>query len=150
MRYDDWGDASNEEVEEAARSIKEWRKRFRWLEDRVYTMKKNVRLYNLADTELDSSIKKVESIKVEMERAIGGIKEEDEVRGLFTFSQSKASDLKLPKFGGKPHENFAKFKTEMLRAFKANKIRREDQVKKLRENLLDSAKNNDSIHNGVY
>ena len=140
MKYDDWGDASNEEVEEAARSIKDWRKKFRWLEDRVYTMKKNVKLYNLANTELDSSIKKVESIQLEMERAIHGIKEEDEVRGLFTLSQSKASDLKLPKFGGKPHENFAKFRMEMMRAFKANKIRREDQVKKLRENLFDQPK----------
>ena len=47
-----------------------------------------------------------------------------------------ASDVELPKFGGKPHENFVKFKAEMLRGFKSNKVRREDQVNKLRENLF--------------
>ena len=57
-----------------------------------------------------------------------------------SLSKSKASDVKLPRFGGKPDENFAKFKVEMLQGFKSNKVRKEDQVKKLRENLFDQPK----------
>ena len=56
------------------------------------------------------------------------------------MSKSKASDVKLPRFGCKPHENFAKFKVEMLQGFKSNKVRKEDQVKKLRENLFNQPK----------
>ena len=82
----------------------------------------------------------MKNLEKEMEIAIRDIKEQDEVRGLYSLSKSKASDVKLPKFGGKPYENFAKFKTEMMKGFKANKVRKEDQVKKLRECLFDQPK----------
>ena len=51
-----------------------------------------------------------------------------------------ASDVELPKFGGKPHENFVRFKAEMLQSFKSNKVRMEDQIKKLRDSLFDQPK----------
>ena len=82
----------------------------------------------------------MENMKEEMYIAIRDIKRENEVRGLYSLSKFKAADAKLPKFEGKPHENFAKFKKEILTGFKSNKVRREDQVKKLRENLFDQPK----------
>ena len=46
----------------------------------------------------------MENLKEEMNIAIRNIKEEDEARGLYSLSKSKAADVKLPRFGGKPHE----------------------------------------------
>ena len=95
-------------------------------------MKKNAQLFDLTSVELTKSVSLMENLKEEMNIAIRDIKEQDEARGLYSLSKSKASDVKLPRFGGKPHENFAKFKTEMLKGFKSNKVRKEDQVKKLK------------------
>ena len=100
-------------------------------------MKKNFQLYNLSSTELTQSTSLMKNLEDEMEIAIHDIKEEDDVRGLYSLSESKASDVKLPEFSGKPHENFLKFKAEMLRGFKSNKVRRDDQINQLRENLFD-------------
>ena len=103
-------------------------------------MKENVQLFDLSSVELTKSVSMMENLKEEMNIVIRDIEEEDEVRGHYSLSKSKASDVKLPRFGGKPHENFAKFKTEMFKGFKSNKVRKEDQVKKLRENLFDQPK----------
>ena len=123
-RYNDWGDATNEEIEEAMRNVEEWKKRLSKIEDRIFLMKKNVKLYNLTNDELTRFVSKVVNLEEEVTKAIKNIKEEDEVRGLYSLSKSKASDVKLPKFGGNPHENFVKFRAEMLKGFKANKVRR--------------------------
>ena len=139
-RYDDWGDASNEEIEEAMRNIEEWKKRLSKIQDRIYSMEENVQLFDLSSVELTTSVNMMENIKEEMNIVIRDIIEQDEVRGLYSVSKSKAADVKLPRFGGKPHENFAKFKAEMLKGFKSNKVRKDDQVKKLRENLFDQPK----------
>ena len=138
--YDDWGDATNEEIEEAMRNIEEGKKRLSKIQERIYLMKKIVKAFDLSSVKLTSSVSMMETLKEEMNIAIRDIKEQDEVRGLYSLSKSKASDVKLPRFGGKPHENFAKFKTEMMKGFKSNKVRKEDQVKKLREKLFDQPK----------
>ena len=67
-------------------------------------MKKNVQLYDLPSTQLTQSTSLMENSEEEMEIAIHDIKEEDDVRGLYSLSESKASDVKLPEFSGKPHE----------------------------------------------
>ena len=110
-KYDDWGDATNEEIEEAMRSADDWENRLCKIQDRIYSMKKNVQLYGLSSVELTKSTIMMEDLQNEMEVAIRVIKDEDEVRGIYSLSTSKASDVELPKFGGKPHENFAKFKS---------------------------------------
>ena len=122
------------------RNIEDWKKRLGKIKDSLYLMEENVERFSLPSVELTSSTSMMKNLKEEMEIAIRDIKEQDEVRGLYSLSKSKASDVKLPKFGGKPHENYAEFKTEMLKGFKSNKVRKEDQVKKLRENLFDQPK----------
>ena len=103
-KYDDWGDATNEEIEEAMRSADGWKNRLYKIQDRIYSMKKNFQLYNLSSTELTQSTSLMEKLEEEMEIAIHDIKEEDDIRGLYSLSESKASDVKLPEFSGKPHE----------------------------------------------
>ena len=139
-KYDDWGDATNKEIEEAMRKTENWEKRLSKIQDRIYLMKRNVERFNLSSVSLTASTSMMNNLEKEMEIAIRDIKEQDEVRGLYSLSKSKASDVKLPKFGGKPHENFVKFKTEVMKGFKSNKVRREDQVKRLRECLFDQPK----------
>ena len=139
-KYDDWGDVSNKEIEEVMRKIEDWDRRLSKIQDRIYFIKENVQLYSLPSVELTKSVGMMENLKEEMSIAIRNIKEEDETRGLYSLSKSKASDVKFPRFSGKPHENFAKCKAKMFKGFKSNKVRKEDQVKKLRENLFDQPK----------
>ena len=98
-------------------------------------MKRNVKKFDLDETQLTISTALVVTLESELNLAIDGIMFEDETRGIFTLSKSKSADVVLPTFSGKPEEDFSKFEREMLKGFKANKIKKEDQVKKLRENL---------------
>ena len=59
-KYDDWGDATNEEVEEAMRSTEEWKRRLSIIQDRIYSMKENVQLFNLPNDEMAMSISMME------------------------------------------------------------------------------------------
>ena len=72
--------------------------------------------------------------------AIDNIKFEDNKRCLYSNSKSKATDVKLPTFDGNHFDDFMKFKKEMLNGFKSNKIKKDDQIKKLRECLSGTPK----------
>ena len=85
-RYDEWGDASNEEIEKAMRNIKEWKKWLSKIEDRVYLMEENFQLYNLSSLELKKSTSIMEDLKTEMKIMIRDIEEQDEDRGLYSLS----------------------------------------------------------------
>ena len=92
------------------RNIEGWKQRLYKIEDRIDSIIKNVKVYNLSTVELTKSTSMMEDLKSEMEIAIQVIEEEDEARGIYSLSTSKASDVELPKFGGKPYENFTKLK----------------------------------------
>ena len=62
-KYDDWGDATNEEIEEAMRSADGWKNRLCKIQDRIYSMKKNVQLYDLSSTELTQSTSLMENLE---------------------------------------------------------------------------------------
>ena len=98
-------------------------------------MKRNVKKCDLDETQLTASMALIVTLESELNMAIDAIMFEDETRGIFTLSKSKSADLVLPTFSGKLEEDFSKFQREMLKGFKANKVKKEDQVKKLRENL---------------
>ena len=66
-RYDDWGDATNEEIEEAMRNTEEWKRRLSTIQDRIYSMKENVQLFDLPNCELTKSMNIVENLKVIVE-----------------------------------------------------------------------------------
>ena len=50
------------------------------------------------------------------------------------------SCVKLPTFSGGYDEDFGKFKEEMQQGLKSNRVKKEDQVKILRENLFNQPK----------
>ena len=90
-RYHDWGDASNEEIEQALRKVEDWKSRLSKIEDRIYTMKKSVLLYDLSSNELDKSTNMMKSLKEDMEMAISVIEKEDEVRGIYSLRSFPSS-----------------------------------------------------------
>ena len=73
-KYDDWGDATNEEVEEAMRNTEEWKRRLSIIQDRIYSMKENVQIFDLPNNELAKSISMMENLREEMHKAIRDVK----------------------------------------------------------------------------
>ena len=58
---------------------------------------------------------------------------EDESRCLFSLNKSKTANVAFPTFSGTTDEDYLKFEREMRDCIKRNRIRREDQSRKLRE-----------------
>ena len=73
-RYDDWGDATNKEIEEAMRNTEEWKKLLSKIQDRIYSMKENVQIFDLPNDELAKSISMMENLREEMHKAIRDVK----------------------------------------------------------------------------
>jgi hypothetical protein len=139
-KFPDWGDASNEEIEAAMNNTEEWTKRCNRIREKVFSIKRNVLKFNLSDMQLKVSTALVNTLESEMCMAIDNIKFEDNKRCLYSNSKSKATDVKLPTFDGNHFDDFMKFKKEMLNGFKSNKIKKDDQIKKLRECLSGTPK----------
>ena len=72
----------------------------------------------------------INTLESEMCMAIDNIKFENDERCLFLNSKSKAADVKLPTFDGNQSDDFMKFHKEMLKGFKSNKFKKDDQIKK--------------------
>ena len=132
---DDWSEATDDQVEEYVQKIDKWKERLSKIKERGWAIKRNVKKHDLDETQLTASMALIVTLESEMSMAIDGIMFEDGTRGIVTLSKSKSANVVLPTFSGKPEEDFSKFQREMLKGFKANRIKREDQVKKLRENL---------------
>ena len=89
---------------------------------------------------LKTSTALLHTLNSDMELAIDNIKFEDEMRCLYSLNMLKTASIKLPSFSGELDEDFWKFKKEFETGLKSNRVRREDQVKKLRENLRNQPK----------
>ena len=139
-KFLDWGDATNEEIEAAMNNTEEWKKRFNRIQEKIFSIKRNILKFDLSDMKLKIATALVNTLESEMFMAIDNIKFEDDERCLYSNSKSKASDVKLPTFDGNQFDDFMKFKKETLNGFKSNKIKKDDQIKKLRECLSGTPK----------
>ena len=135
----DWSSAPSHDIELAMTQISSWERTFKQVQESLWTVKKNVKCYNLDDSVLNNSEAAVNTIEAELRFAIEQIQFEDETRCLYSLIESKSADINYPTFGGSMEEDYMKFQHEMKNALKVNKIRLEDQVPKLRENLQASA-----------
>ena len=68
----------------------------------------------------------------ELYTAIEDIEYEDNIRGLFSLSTTRAADVQFPVFQGANDEDFLKFQKEFLHVLKINRIRNENKVTKLK------------------
>ena len=107
----------------------------------LYSLKKNVRCYNLDENRLNVSVEAVVNLKSEFQLIIENIEFEDESRCLFSLNEPKTAQVKFPTFRGSADEDYLKFEKEVRSCFKRNRIRREVQVKKLRDLLEGPVKN---------
>ena len=79
--------------------------------------------------------KSVEELEKNVEEVKETIANEDNERELYSLDPVKVSKVNLPTFGGKDHEDFSKFKEDIEKGFKSNRITRDEQIMKLRECL---------------
>ena len=139
-KYLDWSEATNEEIELAMAAVEGWEKKFAKIQEKGYAVKRNTLKFNLDDMELRRVDAVMANLEAEIDIAVDEITSEDKNRCLFSLSRSKAADVKLPGFSGNKEEDFSKFRKEFEKGLKTNRVRKEDQVKKLRECLKDDAK----------
>ena len=138
-KVDCWSTAEHHVVETAMGKTKSWRSRLEKLKDKEKEVKKDTRVYNLDTGPLTLATAALNSAEGELDYVIDQIEHEDEARGLFSQSQTKAANIAFPIFSGHDGEDFVKFKKDMENALRVNKVMREDQAKKLRENLRSDA-----------
>ena len=140
-KYSDWGDASDEEIEEYMAKIDTWTRRMVKIREKVEAIERNTKIYDLDDTKMKSSLSVKKLLDCQLDTAIENLKFEDERRCLYSLNKSKTASVKLPTFSGDPEEDFCKFKKEISKAFKTNKVKKDDQTSKLRESLRGYPKN---------
>ena len=139
-KHADWGDAESREIEEAMNKIESWKKRFDKIQEKGWAMQRNDIKYDLKSTRVVSSMALIRTLKAELAIVIDNIKFEDESRCLYSLCKAATASVKFPTFSGSAKEDFVKFKQEFEKCLKSNKVQKDDQIKKLRENLKDPAK----------
>ena len=139
-KHADWGDAESREIEEAMNKIESWKKRFDKIQEKGWSMQRNDIKYDLKSTRVVSSMALIRTLKAELAIVIDNIKFEDESRCLYSLCKAATASVKFPTFSGSAKEDFVKFKQEFEKCLKSNKVQKDDQIKKLRENLKDPAK----------
>ena len=102
-----------------SRIIDDWKKKFAEIKERGWSIKKNVKRFELDETELTASMALIVTLGSELNMGIDNIMFEDEHKGIFTFSKSKSADVSLPTFSGKAEEDFTKFQREMMDGFRS-------------------------------
>ena len=111
-KFADWGEASNDQIETAMNQIDDWKKRFSRIQEKLFSIKRNVLKYDLADMQLRISTALINTLESELCLAVDTIRFEDEQRCLYSNSRSKGAEVKLPTFDGNRFDNFMKFQKE--------------------------------------
>ena len=134
-KCEDWTVAEDHQIEVAMTKIEAWTAQIKYLNERIWEMKKSVEIFDLDRTQLAMCEVAVDTVVDEATLTIENIQHEDDTRCLFSLSKSKKADIKYPDFGGKPDEDFTKFAKEFKAALLGNRVSAGAQVAKLREHL---------------
>ena len=139
MPDEDWVEAEDTVVAEAVRNLAKWHDQ--WIRvERAHRKCENVALQHNFSEEKKEAIKAAfEDMKYKYETAKDTLKKEDADRGLFTLEPARTDIMKYPTFAGAPNEDYMKFKETMEQRFRENKVRKKEQVAKLRECLKGTA-----------
>ena len=139
--HDDWTVVDNHDIQVAMKEISSWRKDFDVIQETLYSMKKNVLNHGLNQQRLTALEAAVATLKEQLYTAIKYIKYEDQVRCLYSLNTASNSTVSYTNFSGGDDEDFYLFEKKLTEAFKTNRVKRDDQVKKLRECLKGQPKN---------
>ena len=110
------------------------------MNEKVNTIVRNTKIYNIDDAKMKSCQALFKAVECKMETVMERIKFENDSRCLHAFSKGKTAAVKLPTFSGGADEDFSKFKRDVIKGFKTNKVRRDDQTRTLRECLVGHPK----------
>ena len=139
-KFLDCDQVADEDIEIALGKVDDWNKRFERVKDKAYAIKRNSQCFNLDDPRVSNAQSAVAHLEQELNIAIDQLKDEDNKRCLYSLAKSKTASVKLPIFTGDRAEDFPKFKKEVEKGMKTNRVRRHDQVAKLRECLRQDPK----------
>ena len=135
QNFDDWGVAPDNEVEIAMNKVDEWKRKMERLRGKSYAIQRNTMSFNLNESSMRSSKALVNTLSSELDIVVEHVQFEDEKRCLYSQNRSEVASVKFPMFGGDTDEDFSKFEKDLKKAFSSNRVRKDDQVSKLRECL---------------
>ena len=136
---ENWEEADDETVSGAMRQLSKWQDQMTIIE-RSYRKFENMALRHQFPQEKQDAINLTYQEKKAMfDQTKENVQKEDTARGLFTLEPVKSDIIQYPTFNGLPSEDFLKFQETMIQRFRENKVRRKEQVAKLRECLKGAA-----------
>ena len=134
-----WEAVDDETVSSAMRNLSRWQDQMTIIE-RAYRKYENMALkHNFPEDKQDAITLSYQEKKDKFEQTREAVQREDTARGLFTLEPVKSDIIKYPTFSGLASEDYLKFKEIMVQRFRENKVKRKEQVAKLRECLKGAA-----------
>ena len=133
----DWTTAEEDAISSAMRSLEKWQEQMNTIERtfRNFENSKGVFTPDRQEAIQDT----YDECKEKFQTARSTLRKEDAERGLYTLEPARSDIIKYPFFTGSPSEDFLKFMETMQQRFKENKVKKKEQVAKLRECLKGSA-----------
>ena len=140
MPDENWEVVENEVVSHGMRNLGKWQEQWNQIE-RSYRKYENMAVkHNFSEVDREAVKATYEDNRERFEvtrKAL--IKEDSDVRGLYTLEPTRSDIMKYPVFSGAYSEDYLKFKETMELRFRENKVKKMEQVSKLRECLKGAA-----------
>ena len=139
MADEDWEAADDDIVSGAMRNLTKCQEQMNTIE-RAYRKFENMATkHKFAEVKSEAIRVTYEDRKEKFEITRDAVRKEDTDRGLFTLEPARSDIMKYPTFSGSHSEDYMHFKETMAQRFRENKVRKKEQVAKLRECLKGAA-----------
>ena len=135
----DWEEVDDEKIADAMRSLDKWQQQMNILERTYRKFESMAVTHRFPATKSEAIFAEYDTVKRRFEEIRKSVKQEDTVRSLFTLEPPRADVMKYPTYSGLASEDYIKFKDTMEQRFRDNKVKRREQVTKLRECLKGAA-----------
>ena len=132
-----WEDAEDNVISNGMRSMARWQEQMNTIE-RAFRKYENMK-YKFSSDRQEAVQLVYDEAKQKFQTARSSLAKEDADRGLYTMEPVRSDIIKYPLFSGLPSEDLLKFMETMRQRFKENKVKKKEQVAKLRECLNASA-----------
>ena len=133
----DWESADDDVIGNGMRNLAGWQEQMNTIE-RSFRKFENVKSRFTSDRQ--EAIQQIyDENKEKFQTARSSLKKEDADRGLYTLEPVRSDIIKYPTFSGLPSEDLLKFVETMQQRFRENKVKKKEQVAKLREFLTGAA-----------
>ena len=135
MMDENWAEVEDETVSNAMRAINKWQDQWNRVE-RAFRQYENMAVkHKFSEEKIEAIRTTYEDRKERFEVAREAIRKEDSDRGLYTMEPVRSDIMKYPYFSGSASEDYLIFQETIVKRFRENKIKKKEQVAKLRECL---------------